>query len=46
MDELPDFHGRLEKFLNYRPHLTKLVSRWNEAARTTDTCSRSYAAIA
>src|SRR2546427_1514944 len=31
LDELPDFHARLEWFLNYRPALAKLVSRWNEA---------------
>jgi hypothetical protein len=31
MCELPDFHGRLEWFLNYRPDLAKLVSRWNES---------------
>ena len=31
MEQLPDFHGRLEWFLNYRPDLAKLVSRWNEA---------------
>ncbi len=31
MEELPDFHGRLEWFLNYRPDLAKLVSRWNES---------------
>ncbi len=31
MEQLPDFHGRLEWFLNYRPDLAKLVSRWNES---------------
>src|ERR1043166_9697009 len=30
MKELPDFAGRLEWFLNYRPDLAKLVSRWQE----------------
>jgi hypothetical protein len=30
MEELPDFHGRLEWFLNYRPDLARLVSRWDE----------------
>ena len=30
MEQLPDFHRRLEWFLNYRPDLAKLVSRWNE----------------
>jgi hypothetical protein len=30
MKRLPDFAGRLEWFLNYRPDLAKLVSRWNE----------------
>jgi hypothetical protein len=30
LDELPDFRGRLEWFLNYRPDLCKLVSRWHE----------------
>ena len=28
--ELPDFTKRLEWFLNYRPDLAKLVSRWKE----------------
>ncbi len=28
--ELPGFAGRLEWFLNYRPDLAKLVSRWKE----------------
>ncbi|MGA3283569.1 MAG: glucosidase [Verrucomicrobiota bacterium] len=28
--ELPDFAGRMEWFLNYRPDLAKLVSRWHE----------------
>jgi hypothetical protein len=30
LDDLPDFTGRLEWFLNYRPDLAKLVSRWQE----------------
>jgi hypothetical protein len=30
LDELPQFTGRLEWFLNYRPDLAKLVSRWEE----------------
>jgi hypothetical protein len=30
LKELPGFAGRLEWFLNYRPDLAKLVSRWNE----------------
>jgi hypothetical protein len=30
LDELPDFSGRLKWFLNYRPDLAKLVSRWEE----------------
>jgi hypothetical protein len=30
LKELPEFAGRLEWFLNYRPDLAKLVSRWNE----------------
>ncbi len=30
LDELPQFKERLEWFLNYRPDLAKLVSRWNE----------------
>ena len=30
LDELPEFAERLEWFLNYRPDLAKLVSRWNE----------------
>jgi hypothetical protein len=31
MEQNPDFHQRLEWFLNYRPDLAKLVSRWNES---------------
>jgi hypothetical protein len=31
MERLPEFHERLEWFLNYRPDLAKLVSRWNES---------------
>jgi hypothetical protein len=27
---LPDFHARMKWFLNYRPELAKLVSRWHE----------------
>jgi hypothetical protein len=30
MEALPDFHTRLEWFLNYKPELAKLVSRWEE----------------
>jgi hypothetical protein len=30
LQELPGFAGRLQWFLNYRPDLAKLVSRWNE----------------
>ncbi|HEY2953490.1 MAG TPA: glucosidase [Verrucomicrobiae bacterium] len=30
LDQLPDFAGRLEWFLNYRPDLAQLVSRWRE----------------
>ena len=30
LDELPSFAGRLKWFLNYRPDLAKLVSRWEE----------------
>jgi len=30
LQQLPDFRARLEWFLNYRPDLAKLVSRWNE----------------
>jgi hypothetical protein len=30
LKELPEFAGRLEWFLNYRPDLAQLVSRWNE----------------
>jgi hypothetical protein len=30
LDEVPEFKERLEWFLNYRPDLAKLVSRWNE----------------
>ena len=30
LEQLPCFAGRLEWFLNYRPDLAKLVSRWQE----------------
>src|SRR5205807_9276720 len=30
MRQLPDFSGRLEWYLNYRPDLARLVSRWHE----------------
>jgi hypothetical protein len=30
LDVLPEFSGRLKWFLNYRPDLAKLVSRWTE----------------
>ena len=30
LNEVPQFKERLEWFLNYRPDLAKLVSRWNE----------------
>jgi hypothetical protein len=30
LEEVPEFKERLEWFLNYRPDLAKLVSRWNE----------------
>jgi hypothetical protein len=30
LQELPEFAGRLKWFLDYRPDLAKLVSRWNE----------------
>jgi hypothetical protein len=30
LDRLPDFHRRLKWFLNYRPDLAQLVSRWEE----------------
>jgi mannosylglycerate hydrolase MGH1-like protein len=30
LNQLPDFAGRLEWYLNYRPDLAKLVSRWHE----------------
>ena len=30
LERLPDFHARLKWFLNYRPDLAKLVSRWEE----------------
>jgi hypothetical protein len=30
LDEVPAFKERLEWFLNYRPDLAQLVSRWNE----------------
>ncbi|MDB5397599.1 MAG: hypothetical protein JWM91_5105 [Rhodospirillales bacterium] len=32
-DELPGFASRLQWFLNYRPDLAKLVSRWTEQAQ-------------
>ena len=30
LEQLPEFAGRLKWFLNYRPDLAKLVSRWDE----------------
>jgi hypothetical protein len=33
LERLPDFKRRLEWFLNYRPDLARLVSRWNEPGR-------------
>jgi len=33
LERLPDFKRRLEWFLNYRPDLCGLVSRWNEPGR-------------
>ncbi len=30
LEQIPGFAGRLKWFLNYRPDLAKLVSRWNE----------------
>ena len=30
LERLPDFHARLTWFLDYRPDLAKLVSRWQE----------------
>jgi hypothetical protein len=33
LEKLPDFTRRLDWFLNYRPDLAKLVSRWEEPGR-------------
>lgn len=33
LDALPGFYGRLKWFLNYRPDLAKLVSRWEEPGK-------------
>jgi hypothetical protein len=33
LEELPDFSGRLQWVLDYRPDLARLVSRWNEPGR-------------
>jgi hypothetical protein len=33
LEKLPEFAARLRWFLNYRPDLAKLVSRWNEPGR-------------
>jgi hypothetical protein len=33
LDRLPDFKRRLKWFLNYRPQLANLVSRWEEPGR-------------
>ena len=30
LEQLPDFKARLEWFLEHRPHLAQLVSRWHE----------------
>ena len=31
LEKLPDFHARMKWFLQYRPDLAKLVSRWEDA---------------
>jgi hypothetical protein len=46
LDEVPGFKERLEWFLNYRPDLAKLVSRWNEPGMKQRHRSRSCAATA
>jgi hypothetical protein len=33
LERLPDFHMRLKWYLNYRPDLASLVSRWEEPGR-------------
>jgi hypothetical protein len=33
LDKVPEFRRRLEWFLNYRPNLARLVSRWQEPGR-------------
>jgi hypothetical protein len=33
LERVPEFRQRLEWFLNYRPDLARLVSRWQEAGR-------------
>ncbi len=33
LDRVPEFTGRLKWFLNYRPDLAKLVSRWYETGK-------------
>jgi hypothetical protein len=33
LDQLPEFRKRLEWFLNHRPHLAGLVSRWTEPGK-------------
>ncbi len=33
LDRLPDFHRRLKWFLDHRPELANLVSRWHEPGR-------------
>jgi hypothetical protein len=33
LDQLPEFKKRLQWFLNYRPDLSRLVSRWDEPGR-------------
>jgi hypothetical protein len=33
LEEVPGFKGRLEWYLNYRPDLARLVSRWQEPGR-------------
>jgi len=46
LDEVPEFKRRLEWFLNYRPDLAKLVSRWRSRAWATGIYSHCCAAIA
>ena len=46
LNKVPNFKRRMEWFLENRPDLANLVSRWHEPDRATRTCFRCYVVIA